>query len=66
MQLFSMMALYGSFTIPKEAYDWSRRFSSRNSRQFEQATALWLGINYESCSVLSYNYNHSVQRLNLA
>ena len=66
MKRTNTMTFIGSFTIPKETYDWSRRLISRNSRLFEHAIALWLGINYESCSVLSYNYNHSVQRLNLA
>ena len=66
MQLTNTMTFIGSFTFPKEAYDWSRRRISRNSRQFEHAIALWLGISYESCSVLSYNYNHSIQRLNPA
>ena len=61
-----MMTFIGSFTIPNKAYDWSRWFISRKSRQFEHAIALWLGINYESSSVLSYNHNHSIQRLNLA
>ena len=40
MQLTNTMTFIGSFTIPKEAYDWSRRRISRNSRQFEHAIAL--------------------------